>query len=69
MPNHEKIWPMYQLRVVVLCVQKVILLGFAVQAPTSLDDRFLKFLIQLIDMIVKFLEIEFLDLVAYLWPK
>ena len=50
-------------------MQKVIFLAFVVQASTSLDDRFLKFLIQLIDMIVKFLKIEFLDLVAYLWPK
>ena len=68
MPNHEKTWPMYQLWVVVLCA-KCYFAGFCGSGPTSLDDRFLKFLIQLIDMIVKFLKIEFLDLVAYLWPK
>ena len=49
-PNHEKIWPIYQLRVVVFCVQKVFLLAFTVWAPTSLDDTFWKFLIELIDM-------------------
>ena len=49
-PNHEKIWPMYQLRVVVFCVPKVFLMAFAVWAPTSLDDTILKFLIELIDM-------------------
>ena len=49
--NHEKRWPMYQLRVVAFGVQKVILLPFAVRAPTWLDDTFWKFLIELIDMI------------------
>ena len=62
-------WPMDQLRVAVLCVQKVILLAFVVQAFTSLDGRFLKFLIQLIDIKVEFFKIEFLDLIAYFWLK
>ena len=69
MPNHEKTWPMFQLRVVVISVQKLICVVSTVWAPTLLNDTFLKFLIQLIDMIVIFLKIEFLGLVAYLWPK
>ena len=67
--NHEKRWPIYQLRKVAFGVQKVIFLPFAVRAPTWLDDRFWKFLIELIDMKVEFLKIEFLDLIAYFWPK
>ena len=56
MPNHEKKLPMYQLRVVVFCVQKVLLLAFMVWALISLDDRFWKFLIELIDVKVKILK-------------
>ena len=63
--NHEKTWPMFQLRVVVISVQKVICVVSTVWASTQCDDRFLKFLIQLIDMKVEFLKIEFLDLIAY----
>ena len=40
-----------QLRIVVISVQKLIWVVSAVWAPTRLDDRFFKFLIQLIDMI------------------
>ena len=60
---------MYQLRVVAFCVQKVILLPFAVRAPTWLDDRFWKFLIELIDMKVHFWNFKSLVLVVQFGPK
>ena len=60
---------MFQLRVVVISVQKLICVMSTVWAPTLLNDRFLKFLIQLIDTKMEFLKIEFLDLIAYFWPK
>ena len=48
-PNHEKTWPMFQLRV---SVQKLICVMSTVWAPILINDTFLKFLVQLIDMIV-----------------
>ena len=53
-----------QLRVLVISVQKLIWVVSTVWAPTLINDTFLKFLIQLIDMIVIFLKIESLNLVA-----
>ena len=50
-------------------VQMVIFLPFAVRAPTWLDDRFWKFLIELIDMKVHFWKFESLVLVVQLGPK
>ena len=60
---------MYQLRVVAFGVQKVILLPFAVRAPTWLDDTFWKFLIELIDMKVHFWNFKALVLVVHFGPK
>ena len=60
---------MYQLRVVAFGVQKVIFLPFAVRAPTWLDDRFWKFLIELIDMKVHFWNFKSLVLVVQFGPK
>ena len=60
---------MYQLRVVAFGVQKVILLPFAVRAPTWLDDTFWKFLIELIDMKVHFWNFKSLVLVVQFGPK
>ena len=50
-------------------MQKVILVAFTVWAPTSLDDTFWKFLIELIDMKVHFWNFKSLALVVHFGPK
>ena len=58
-----------QLRVLVISVQKFICMVSTVWAPTPDDARFFQFLIQLIDMIVKFSKSEFWVLVGRFYFK
>ena len=66
MPKHEKILPMYQLGVVVFCVQKAFFAGFHGLGSYLIRRHVLEIPYRINRYESEYFKIEFLDLGAYL---